>query len=66
MLATGLGSNPSVATLMSFFISSIISGVIYDLFVDFLQFLERNEFMKNVLLIGLGCCGDIVLNGSIC
>jgi len=60
LLSTGLGSNPSIATLIGFFINSIASGVIYDVFAQFTRSKERNDFMK-ILCLGLGVvCGNMV------
>jgi len=60
LLATGLGSIPSIATFVYFFINSIASGVVYDAFVQFTFSKERNDFMK-ILFLGLGVvCGDMV------
>lgn len=59
MLATGLGSIPSVATLLEFLSETIVSGLIYDV----LKFSAKkgSDFMKKeILLLGLGVCGDMV------
>ena len=55
----GLGSIPSVATLLEFLSETIVSGLIYDV----LKFSAKkgSDFMKKeILLLGLGVCGDMV------
>jgi hypothetical protein len=60
LLSTGLGSIPGIATAIEFFITSIISGIVYDTVIDFISNRERNGFMK-ILFSGLGVvCGDMV------
>lgn len=62
-LATGLGSSPSVTNIIGFLLDTLISGFTYDaikrLFVK-----GNGDYMKKVvkvvMLIGLGCCGDMV------
>lgn len=63
MLATGLGSNPSVAYIIRFLSDIVISGFIYDA-VKF-ALMKRNggymkKVIKSIMLFGLGCCGDMV------
>jgi len=65
LFATGLGSNPSIATIMNkgigFFINSIISSATYNATADFIRTQRGNDFMKILLLVGLGVgCGDMV------
>lgn len=65
LLATGLGSSPSIATIIKigieFVVNSIVSGMFYDAIVGFLHTKERSVFMRILFLGGLGVgCGDIV------
>ncbi|WP_173017998.1 hypothetical protein [Lactonifactor sp. BIOML-A7] len=57
-LATGLGSIPSIATIIGLLFNSIVSGLIYDTFKFVLM--EGTDTMKEILFLGLGGCGDIV------
>ena len=57
-LATGLGSIPSIATIIGLLFNSIVSGLIYDTFKFVLK--EGTDTMKEIIFLGLGGCGDIV------
>jgi len=57
-LATGLGSIPSIATIIGLLFNSIVSGLIYDTFKFVLM--EGTDTMKEIIFLGLGGCGDIV------
>lgn len=57
-LVTGLGSIPSIATIIGLLFNSIVSGLIYDTFKFVLM--EGTDTMKEILFLGLGGCGDIV------
>ena len=58
MLAIGLGSIPSIAKLIEFLLTSIVSGINFDILKFLLK--ERSEHMAKVLvLMGLGICDDM-------
>ena len=57
-LAAGLGSSPSIATIIGLLFNSIVSGLIYDTFKFVLK--EVTDTMKEILFLGLGGCGNIV------
>lgn len=62
-LAEDLGSIPSVANIIGFLSDTIISGFAYDAIK--LLFVKGNgDYMKKVIkvimILGLGCCGDMV------
>ena len=57
-LAAGLGSSPSIATIIGLLFNSIVSGLIYDTFKFVLM--EGTDTMKEIIFLGLGGCGDIV------
>ena len=57
-LAAGLGSIPSIATIIGLLFNSIVSGLIYDTFKFVLM--EGTDTMKEILFLGLGGCGNIV------
>ena len=57
-IATGLGSIPSIATIIGLLFNSIVSGLIYDTFKFVLM--EGTDTMKEIIFLGLGGCGDIV------
>lgn len=61
VLATGLGSIPSVTTVLEFLSESIVSGLFFDTFK--LVIMKGSDYMKKdflLLLLGLGVCGDMV------
>ena len=51
-LATGLGSIPSIATIIGLLFNSIVSGLIYDTFKFVLM--EGTDTMKEIIFLGLG------------
>lgn len=57
-LATGLGSIPSIATIIGLLFNSIASGLIYDALKFVLM--KGTDIMKEILFLGLGGCGDMV------
>lgn len=60
MLATALGSSPSIANIIKLLVDTIISGFVYDT-IKCLFERENGECMKKMILIlGLGWCGDMV------
>ncbi len=62
-LAAGLGSSPSVANIIGFLSNTIISGFTYDA-IKHLFVKGNGDYMKKVIkvimILGLGCCGDMV------
>ena len=59
LLATGLGSIPSVATIMGFLLESIVSNLVYDMFQY--TIMKGSDAMKVIItVLGLGGCGDMV------
>ena len=56
-LIIGLGSIPSIATVVTYVIDCVMSGLVYDFLCNYN---ERAEIMMKKLffVIGLGCCGN--------
>ena len=59
MLATGLGSIPSIANIIGLLLNSMVSGLIYD---TIKLVLKKGiiAMKKEILFLGLGVCGDMV------
>ena len=58
-LAIGSGSNPDIATILGILLSSMISGIVYD--IEKCIYKKGIDIMKKeILLLGLGICGDMV------
>lgn len=64
MLATGLGSNSSIASIIRFLSDVVISGFTNDT-IKFALKKGNGGYVKKVIkgiimLLGLDCCGDMV------
>ena len=58
-LAIDSGSNPDIANILGILLSSMISGMIYDIEKGIYK--KGIDIMKKeILLVGLGICGDMV------
>ena len=58
-LAIGSGSIPDIATILGILLSSMISGIVYD--IEKCIYKKGIDIMKKeILLVGLGICGDMV------
>ena len=58
-LAIGFGSIPDIATILGILLSSMISGIVYD--IEKCIYKKGIDIMKKeILLVGLGICGDMV------
>ena len=58
-LSIGSGSNPDIATILGILLSSMISGIVYDI-EKYIYIKGINIMKKEILLICLGICGDMV------
>lgn len=58
-LAIDSGSNPDIANILGILLSSMISGMIYDI-EKCIYKKGINIMKKEILLLGLGICGDMV------
>ncbi len=53
------GSIPDIATILGILLSSMISGIVYD--IEKCIYKKGIDIMKKeILLVGLGICGDMV------
>ena len=58
-LAIDPGSNPDIANILGILLSSMVSGMIYDIEKGIYK--KGIDIMKKeILLLGLGICGDMV------
>ena len=58
-LAIDSGSNPDIANILGILLSSMISGIVYD--IEKCIYKKGIDIMKKeILLLGLGICGDMV------